>query len=176
MPFLDALSTGWIMPLAANVRLEIADDGQTVNAGWDFHRVMVSNHGPHQVTGNPREPRPPSKFHNYWTIRTPKGWSCLFLPLLNRPHPVFETLAGIVDTDTYATLIHFPFFATASDGLYTLEKGTPIVQVIRFCRENAHVEGVVRAESDDEAAVREKIFRSTIAGEGWYRKEARAAR
>ena len=46
---------------------------------------MVSNHSPFQVAGNPHEPRPPMKFHNYWTIRTPPGWSCLFLPPLNRP-------------------------------------------------------------------------------------------
>ncbi len=30
MPFLDAMSTGWILPLAATVRLEISDGGATV--------------------------------------------------------------------------------------------------------------------------------------------------
>ena len=41
MPFLDALSVGWIIPLAATVRLEIKDGGSTVNAGWEFDRGMV---------------------------------------------------------------------------------------------------------------------------------------
>ena len=31
MPFLDALTTGWILPLAATVRLEIKDGGKTVS-------------------------------------------------------------------------------------------------------------------------------------------------
>lgn len=176
MPFLDALSAGWIIPLAATVRLEIKDNGQTVNAGWEFDREMVGHHGPQQVAGNPREPRPPCKFLNHWTIRTPPGWSCLFVPPLNRPHPVFEVLAGVVDTDRYQSIIHFPFFATGADGVHVLEKGTPMVQAIPFRRADAQIEAMIRTESLEEGEIREKIFRNTIAGEGWYRKEARGPR
>jgi len=176
MPFIDALTTGWILPLGAAVRLEIVDSGRTVNAGWDFDRVMVSNHASHQVAGHPSQPRPPCKFHNYWTIRTPPGWSCLFVPPLNRPNPVFEAVAGIVDTDSYASLIHFPFFATGKDGIHALEKGTPIVQVIPFKRADTHLPAVIKVETEAEAAVRQRIFRNTLAGDGWYRKFARAPR
>jgi hypothetical protein len=176
MPFLDAMTTGWILPLAATVRLEIKDGGSAVDAGWEFDRVMVSNHGAHQVAGNPKEPAPPCKFHNYWSIRTPPGWSCLFLPPLNRPAQPFECVAGIVDTDTYAAHIHFPFFATAPDGLYIIEKGTPLVQVIPFRREDAALKAEIQAETGAEATEREAVYRNTIASEGWYRKWARAAR
>ncbi|WP_373414234.1 DUF6065 family protein [Ensifer aridi] len=176
MPFLDAMATGWILPIAATVRLEIKDNGRSVEAGWEFDRVMVSNHGAHQVAGNPREPAPPCKFHNYWSIRTPPGWSCLFLPPLNRPGQPFECVAGIVDTDTYAAHIHFPFFATAPDGLYSVEKGTPLVQVIPFRRDAAAVTAEIRAETRMEATERETVHRNTIAGQGWYRKVARASR
>jgi hypothetical protein len=139
MPFFDAMTTGWILPLAATVRLEIKDGGKTVDSGWEFDRVMVSNHGQHQVTGNPKAPRPPCKFHNYWSIRTPPGWSCLFLPPLNRPNGVFEVLAGIVDTDTYSAHIHFPFFATGPEGVHVIEKGAALVQVIPFRRAGAAI-------------------------------------
>ncbi|APG89923.1 DUF6065 family protein [Sinorhizobium americanum] len=176
MPFLDAMAAGWILPIAATVRLEIKDGGRSVEAGWEFDRVMVSNHGAHQVAGNPREPSPPCKFHNYWSIRTPPGWSCLFLPPLNRPGQPFECVAGIVDTDTYAANIHFPFFATAPDGLHVIEKGTPLVQVIPFRRVDAAVTAEIRAETRREAVERETIYRNTIAGQGWYRKVARAVR
>lgn len=176
MPFLDALTTGWIIPLAATVRLEIRDNGQTVDAGWEIDHVMVSNHAMHQIAGNPREPRPPCKFHNYWTVATPPGWSCLFVSPLNRPNPVFDLVSGVVDTDTYRSLIHFPFIATAPDGVYTLERGTPLVQVIPYKRSATHIEGDVRAESREEGETRERILRNTLAAEGWYRKFARAAR
>lgn len=176
MPFLDALMAGWMLPLAATVRIDIRDNGQTVDTGWDFDKTMVSNHHPYQVNGHPMQPRPPCKIHNHWTIRTPKGWSCLFIPPMNQPNGVIEIAAGIVDTDEYASLIHFPFFATAPDGLYTLEKGTPLVQVIPFRRDDLQLPGTVRAETADEAAERQRILRATSAGDGWYRKEARERR
>lgn len=176
MPFLDALTTGWILPVAATVRLEIKDQGQTVDAGWEIDRVMVSNHALHQVASNPRDPRPPCKLHNYWTIKTPPGWSCLFVSPLNRPNTVIEVISGIVDTDTYQSLINFPFIATAADGVYTLERGTPLVQVIPFRRETTHIAGEVRAETVEEADLRQRILRNTQASEGWYRRLARAQR
>jgi hypothetical protein len=176
MPFLDALTTGWILPLAATVRLEIRDNGRTVDSGWDFDRVMVSNHNSHQIAGHPHQPRPPCKFHNYWTIRTPPGWSCLFVPPLNRPNPVVEIVAGIVDTDSYVSLIHFPFFAVAADGIYTLEQGTPLVQIIPFQRAATALPVEIKVETPNDAATRQRILRNTKAGDGWYRKFARAPR
>jgi hypothetical protein len=173
MPFLDALLAGWIIPLAATVRLEIKNEGQEVTAGWEFDQEMVSYHGKQQVAGNPREPRPPCKFHNFWTIRTPPGWSCLFVPPLNRPHPVFEVVSGVVDTDEYQSIIHFPFFATAADGMHVIEKGTPMVQVIPYRRADLQINAVVRAETQTEMETRNRILRNTLAGGGWYRTEAR---
>lgn len=176
MPFLDAMTTGWILPLAATVRLEIAENGARVDASWDFDRTMVSNHGMHQVRGNPMGHRPPCKFHNYWTITTPPGWSCLFVDPLNRPNPVFRVAAGIVDTDSYRAPVHFPFFATGPDGVHVIEKGSPLVQVIPFRRDATEIAAEIRPERPDEAAERQRIHRSTLAATGWYRAAARARR
>lgn len=176
MPFLDAMTTGWIIPLAATVRMEISDGGREVVAGWDFDRTLVSNHGTHQVAGHPSAPRPPRKFHNFWTIVTPPGWSCLFVDPLNRPNAVFEVVAGVVDTDTYRAPIHFPFFATGADGLHVIEKGSPLIQVIPFRRDSAELPADIRAERDEEKADRTAIRRKTQAATGWYRTDARAKR
>ncbi|MCO8146115.1 hypothetical protein NHN26_12880 [Rhodovulum tesquicola] len=176
LPFLDAMTTGWIIPLAATVRLGIADGGTRVESGWDFDRAMVESHGMHQVKGNPMGNRPPCKFINFWTITTPPGWSCLFVNPLNRPNGVFEIAAGVVDTDTYRSPIHFPFFATAEDGLYTIEKGSPIVQVIPFKRDTTALAADIGVEHPEEAALRNRILRNTQAGTGWYRLFARAER
>jgi hypothetical protein len=176
LPFLDAMTAGWFIPLAATVQLEISDGGHTVTAGWEFDREMVSNHASFQIAGSPYEPHPPMKFHNYWTIGTPSGWSCLFVPPINRPNDVVQVMGGLVDTDTYRSPVHFPFVAVAPDGVYTLEKGTPLVQVIPFRRDDIALEGSVRAESAQEAEQREQIRRQTHAAAGWYRRHARAAR
>jgi hypothetical protein len=176
MPFLDAMTTGWIIPLAATVRFEVKNDGKTVDAGWEFDKVMVSNHHAYQVAGNPLEPRPPCKFHNYWTISTPKGWSCLFVPPLNRNQTVFQILSGVVDTDTYQSHIHFPFIPTAPDGVHEIEKGTPLVQVIPFQRAAVEIKAEVRVETEVETELRNRVLRNTQARHGWYREEARAKR
>jgi hypothetical protein len=176
MPFLDAMMTGWIIPLAASVRLDIRDGGKTVTAGWEFDKIMVSHHHVYQAAGNPLEPRPPCKFHNYWTISTPKGWSCLFVSPLNRVEPRFQVLSGVVDTDNYQSPIHFPFMATVADGVHEIEKGTPLVQVIPFPRAAAGMRSEVRSETEIEMGLRERILRNTQARHGWYREEARAKR
>lgn len=176
MPFLDAMTTGWIIPLPATVRLDVKDGGARVDAGWDFDRKLVSFHGEHQVRGNPMAPRAACKFHNFWTIVTPPGWSCLFVNPLNRPNGIFDIIAGIVDTDTYRAPVHFPFFPTGPDGLHVIEKGSPMVQVIPFKRDSVEISAEIRAETPDEASDRERVNRSTKASEGWYRTDARAPR
>jgi hypothetical protein len=176
LPFVDAMSAGWIIPLAAAVRLEISDGGTTVTAGWEFDRELVSNHGSFQIAGSPYEPHPPMKFHNFWTIRTPPGWSCLFLPPVNRPNGVIEVLSGLVDTDAYASPVNFPFVAVAPDGVYTLKQGTPLVQVIPVRRADVALDASIRAETEHDAEERERIRRGTHTGTGWYRRHARAAR
>ncbi|MGL5114414.1 MAG: DUF6065 family protein [Beijerinckiaceae bacterium] len=176
MPFLDAMMTGWLLTLGATVRLDISNEGRQVDAGWEFDKTMVSNHGAYQIAGHPQAPRPPMKFHNYWTIKTPPGWSCLFVQPMNRHGLPVEIISGVVDTDTYASLINFPFIATGGDGLHIIEKGTPIVQVIPFRRDDATIEAKIGVETSEEANERQRILRSTMAGEGWYRKEARARR
>ena len=52
----------------------------------------------------------------------------------------------------------------------------PLVQVIPFKRDASALEGVVRAETEREAAERTRILRATQAGDGWYREQVRAKR
>jgi hypothetical protein len=176
MPFVDALSVGWIIPLAATVRLDVSDQGRTVTAGWEFDREMVSNHATYQIAGNPFEPHPPMKFHNFWTIRTMPGWSTLFVPPINRPDDVIQVFSGVVDTDNYTSRVNFPFVVTAPDGVYTLAKGRPLVQAIPFRRADAATRGEIRVETGQEGDMRERIRRGTLADDGWYRRRARGLR
>jgi hypothetical protein len=116
------------------------------------------------------------KIHNYWTVRTAPGWSCFFLPALNRPNRVIDLLSGVVDTDNFPTPVNFPFLVTAPDGVHVLPKGTPLVQVIPFRRDDAMISGRVRAEREPEQAERTRTHRSIMSGGSWYRRHARAKR
>jgi len=176
MPFLDAMTTGWIIPLAATVRLEVKDGGKTVTAGWEYDKQMVSNHSPRQIDGHPMGHLPPMKFHNFWQVRTNPGWSCLFVPPLNRQQSLFQVLSGVVDTDSYHALINFPFIPTAPDGVHVIEKGTPLVQVIPFRCDGTAMKAEIGTETREEGETRERQRLLTRASEGWYRTAARAKR
>ena len=76
-------------------------------------------------------------------IKTPPGYSCLFVPPLNNADDRFSIIAGIVDTDTFTQEINFPFVINGDKYpvLDTVVKmGTPYVQVIPFKRESWKME------------------------------------
>ena len=76
----------------------------------------------------------------------------------------------------FVMAVHLPFFPTGPDGLHVIEKGSPMVQVIPFRREDSAVAADIRAETAAEAASRTAVTRNTRATPGWYRTDARARR
>ena len=77
------------------------------------------------------------KFINKWLIKTPPGYSCLFVHPMNRyDEDRFKIIEGIVDTDTYISTINFPFILLKRDKQFLIKKGDPMVQVIPFKRES----------------------------------------
>ena len=71
-------------------------------------------------------------------IRTPGGYSTLFIAPLNRLCYPFCTLGGIVETDTYYNSVSFPLLLLDAEigKVHRLEKGTPLVQAIPFRRDD----------------------------------------
>jgi hypothetical protein len=75
------------------------------------------------------------KWINSWAVKTPKGYSCLFLPPMHRESE-FSILPGIVDTDSYFAPVNFPFYLHDWGYEGTIPAGTPLAQVIPFKRDN----------------------------------------
>jgi hypothetical protein len=74
------------------------------------------------------------KFNNPWAIKTPPGYSCLFIQPSMRDDLPFKVVPGVVDTDKFPSPVNFPvFFKKGFTGM--IEMGTPIVQIIPFKRE-----------------------------------------
>jgi Family of unknown function (DUF6065) len=166
VPFMEAMTAGWLLPIGVTLRLSIKDGGRSLHADTERgDRIMLSLHDVRQVAGCPQSPRQPFRLHNFWTIKTPPGWSCLFVSPLNRANHVIEIVSGIVDTDVYHAPINFPFFPIPVDGEYVLEQGTPIVHVIPF--ERGTLEAEIRAETDDEASRRWNILAASAIS-NWY--------
>jgi hypothetical protein len=137
-PFFDALSSGYTLPLRGPVRFAWKNDKdlEVVNLDFQGSGLAVDAQSELLHRGSPYSNNIVVKFLNYWVVKTPPGYSCLFLPVLNQYHLPFNVLAGVVDTDTYYVSVQFPSVCTLQPGMQvTLERGTPLVQVIPFKRE-----------------------------------------
>jgi hypothetical protein len=76
------------------------------------------------------------KFINPWVVKTPPGYSALFLHPPNHFEFPFQVLSGMVETDTYYRPVHFPSVCLMGRGTtFTMKRGSPIAQVIPVPRE-----------------------------------------
>lgn len=136
-PVLDALSVGWIIPLAADIQFTIRDNGAGVSwiCGDSMEAEWIcQHHSMDQTKGHPHHPKVPLKIINHWVIETKPGWSCLFVPPLNRVENNIELISGIVDTDKYYEYVNFPGHLLVDDGYFRMDQGYPLMQVIPFKR------------------------------------------
>jgi hypothetical protein len=137
MPFLDSLTAGYIIPFDQDYLVDPVDDDFSVTPA----NKEQSDFGYHNQRQLPEGWKKTSKenagkFHNKWLIKTPPGYSCLFIKPMNRIETRFDVLAGIVDTDTYINTINFPFILNKRDEQFLIKKGEPMIQVIPFKRES----------------------------------------
>ncbi|HYV37153.1 MAG TPA: DUF6065 family protein [Gemmataceae bacterium] len=129
IPFLDAMTCGYIIPLAVDLRVTIGPNGEF--HGDAYPSNMVQFHTPRQVPGAPFENNYLLKFVNPWLIQTPPGYSTLFMSPLNRFQPGLIPLAGLVETDLFYRAVNFPTILSVPPGTsYSWARGTPLVQAL----------------------------------------------
>ena len=163
MPFLDSLTAGYLlkMPQDFHVRHnvnnkdekgeEFKDSFQTYALHGSSQLLFakslnlnsgIDSHTTEQLEGSPliekNKNLPFYKILNPWKIKTPKGYSCLFVPPLNNSDDRFSIIPAIVDTDNHSIEINFPIVINGDKYPIletTIKKGTPYVQVIPFKRD-----------------------------------------
>lgn len=177
-PFIDALSTGLLIPLATDLTVA----GGEIAWSWDppatpdapITRAPVGLHVPEQATGLPvdLDGAMVLKFTNYWTLEAPEGWQLLFTHPFNRPDLPFQTLTGVVDCDAFRHgYVHFPALWTRPDWEGVLPAGTPVAQVVAVPRAAPALE--VRAMTAAEVAESRAVQESLQAETGVYRRDFR---
>jgi len=175
MPLLDSLTLGYIIPTPSDLEVERTPDG--VRLYWPS-RQTVDIHIVGQTVEYPshKQSDPMPKWISNWGVRTPSGYSCLFVSPFHHDLP-FRTLAGVVDTDTYFDAVNFPFLIDPNfSGL--IPAGTPMAQVIPFRRDEFTHTVVDEADMVPNvvAKVRNQIkmtFRRGYQDRFWHRKEYR---
>lgn len=170
MPFMDAMSAGWIIPTPAACHIYVDPETMETKWSWDGEWKMIEAHNAGQIGGekSPIGRRVPLKFINPWRIQVPKGWSVLITAPLNRPEAPFEAITGIVDCDRYPNEVNFPFYVKGTGDLY-IEQGTPMVQVIPFKRGEMFVDGQVSALTKEEIEEGANAMRRLKLNPPWYR-------
>jgi hypothetical protein len=163
MPFLDTLTCGYILkiPTDYKIRHNVEFEGKK-RSGFDSAQQMMNSiaekvninyqgkpefHSTDQLKGSPYvEKNKNLSFHkilNPWIIKTPPGYSTLFVPPLNNSDDRFSIIPGIVDTDSFENEVNFPIVINGDkyEILDTiLERGTPYVQCIPFRRDSWKME------------------------------------
>lgn len=134
VPVLDALTAGYVIPLHSDVVWN-SKDGVFVSQS----KIAVNSDHMKEQTSDvyiaPEFDPQPHKWINTWHIKTPPGYSTLFIHPLNRMDLPFHSFTGIVDTDKHPIVINFPFVIRKDfDGL--IPAGTPIIQAIPFKRDD----------------------------------------
>jgi|TARA_R110002012_G_scaffold2150_3_gene10302 hypothetical protein len=137
MPFLDSMTMGYIIPFDQDYVVDPTEEDFTVTPAnqnqqdFGFHGKAQLPKEWHKTTGEVA-----GKFHNKWLIKTPPGYSCLFIHPMNRMEERWKIIEGVVDTDSYVNLINFPFILKKRDKQFLIKKGDPMVQVVPFKRES----------------------------------------
>ena len=133
-PFIDVMTCGYMIPLAGDVEFEM-DAAGALN--FSSQGKIIDTQHPLQTKGSPLQGKIIVKFLNPWVVKTPPGYSCLFLHPANQFQYPFLALGGLVETDTYYRPVHFPTICLMERGTkLSLKRGTPIAQVIPIRRED----------------------------------------
>lgn len=134
IPVFDALTAGYIIPTYCDIIVKKNEHG---------HIDFISSSGKavefHSITQAPYHPymnhHPYPKWINPWSIKTPPGYSSLFIPPVHGGNKYFTIIEGFVDTDKYFGAINFPFVLDDINFEGLIPAGTPVVQVIPVKRD-----------------------------------------
>jgi len=163
IPVLDAITAGYLLRLPQDMVIqqklekdEKGNDKTCLSFGLEGNQYIYARglnlnghaeaHHVEQVGGfnsfysNKTQNQGVPKILNPWFIKTPPGYSCLFIPPMHREtNDIIQILPGIVDTDLFPQQVNFPFHFNGDKNQnlnIILKMGTPYVQVIPFKREN----------------------------------------
>ena len=171
LPMLDIMTHGFIIPLAGDIHIRTNEDASQIDITENRYIKLTDEHSQAQVGSKfPFPKQHLVKFINPFVIKTPPGYSCMFIPPVNHIETRFMALGGIVDTDKYNREINFPSVWMATNFDEILPAGTPIVQVIPYKRDTTIEHCNTRPFTDNEYKKREIIRMKQDNQQSYYSK------
>lgn len=137
LPVTDMFMAGYHIPLSSDIWVENrGENNMTFRWATDqMEAVTLQSASQHTEYPTPwGYCKSVFKWTNPWIVKTPPGWSCLFLHPQHHEELPFRSLSALVDTDRFPAPVNIPFFIHKGyEGL--ISRGTPFVQIIPFKRE-----------------------------------------
>jgi hypothetical protein len=168
MPFFDATSAGYMYVLENDVFVDIDEHGSPV-ISWGGE-VMLVDRRPIIDIPVPDNCHPIHLgWRMNWFYETPPGYSVLITHPMNRYDLPFYVQSGIVESDIWGLPVFIAFFLKRNfRGV--IPKGTPIMQIIPFKRDNWELEVLDDQEQIDKHDLMSENRRSMLYG--YYKKTA----
>ncbi len=163
VPLLDSLSAGYIIPLWADVMVEQRDGFPEIY--WKTQKDIFQLHGQpsREIPAPVGYDQIVYKYNNCWIPQSPKGYSCLIISPVGYNDLPFYAVSAIVDTDKSTLELVFPMWVkTGFEGV--VEKGTPIVQIIPFKRDDWDSTFDYYEDGEYVNVIEERNFNSTMIG------------
>jgi hypothetical protein len=168
MPFFDATTAGYMYVLEDDLHVSLGKDGKP-SLTWGGEIMLVDKRPIIDIVV-------PDNCHpiHYgwrmnWYYKTPPGYSVLITHPMNRYDLPFYVQSGIVESDIWGLPVFIAFFLKRNfHGV--IPKGTPIMQIIPFKRDDWELEVINSDEELDKHELMAENRRSMLYG--YYKKTA----
>lgn len=132
-PMLDLLSSGYIVPLWADVQVKIENNSPYIS--WRVQKNVFEVHSGQEVEIPYGYYKDQFKFLNQWLPKLPKGYSALIISCPGYVNSPFKAMQAIIDYDKTTHPLYPPVYIKENfEGI--IEKGTPMFQIIPFKRDS----------------------------------------
>jgi hypothetical protein len=171
VPYLDALSSGYIQELWTDILIEknneeivfrYATSPAPLSAREKISVKIDQNFYPFEFV-----------WQRHWGVSLPKGYSMLVTQPLGRVDLPFQTMSAIVDADTFkfSGVGNIPFYIK-KDFLGIIPAGTPMYQIIPFKRDNweSSIENYNGLETEKSERNIKRHFLNSYKKQFWQKK------
>jgi hypothetical protein len=143
MPMYDVISSGYMIYFPCDIFIDATNPEKLLYSVPEgvksIKNTLFSFHSEQQVSHYPRET---DMYHKeifrilpFWSAGTDKGYSCLFTQPFHREPAPFKLFSAVIDTDNYIS-DGFLSMYIKKDFRGTIERGTPLAQIIPFKRDS----------------------------------------
>jgi hypothetical protein len=166
----DLMVSGYVLKCPVDVYIDATGDKLSVQFPNGIGQRVTGNHDLLQYDEMPIDDsytRELLRLNLIWLVSTPKGYSSLFLSPQFSDITFIQAIPGIIDTDEYM-----------SDGLFSflikkgfkgeIKRGTPLIQVIPFKRDEYEME--VIQDRNFPSIIAKQRLKNTSFFSGGYKK------